>query len=100
MKHLVIVLFLFFGLNANSFSQDAAKGQKLYKKCIACHGKMGEGKKSQKAPRLAGQYDWYIVSSLKAFKSKVRKNPKMLPFIKRLSPQDFKDLAAYISGLK
>ena len=54
-------------------------GLKLYQKCIECHGQNGEGDKSQKAPRIGGQYSWYIISQLNAFKSGERKNPVMLP---------------------
>lgn len=80
-------------------AQDAAKGQKLYQTCIQCHGETGLGMVEKNAPRIAGQFDWYIVGSLKAFKSGERKNPDMLPYIKGLSEQDFADLAAHISKL-
>lgn len=79
---------------------DIGKGKELFaKKCVACHGKNAEGNKSQKAPKLAGQYDWYVVKQLHDFKSEIRKNPKMLPFIKNLTEQDFQDLAAYLNSL-
>ena len=80
-------------------AQDAAKGAQLYATCIQCHGEKGEGLSEKNAPRIAGQFDWYIASSLKAFKSGERKNPDMLPYIKNLSEQDFADLAAHISKL-
>lgn len=81
---------------------DSAKGAKLFKKCTACHGKDGLGKKSQRAPMIAGQYDWYITSQVKAIKSKTRSNAntkKMYPFVKKLTDQDIADLATYISSL-
>ncbi|MBH48910.1 MAG: cytochrome C [Halobacteriovorax sp.] len=80
-------------------AQDMAKGEKLYQTCIQCHGDKGMGLVEKNAPRIAGQFDWYIASSLAAFKSGERKNPDMLPYIKGLSQQDFADLAAYISKL-
>ena len=58
------------------------------------------GLEEKKAPRIAGQHEWYIYNSLVAFKSKERKNPEMYPFIQNLSDQDFKDLASHISKLK
>ncbi len=80
---------------------DAAKGQTLYKACIQCHGEDGRGNPTEEAPRIAGQYDWYIISSINQFKAGVeRKNPKMLPYIQNLSDQDIADLAAYISQMK
>lgn len=100
------MLKLIFVLLLLSFScfcaADATKGANLYKKCTSCHGKDGLGKKSQKAPMLAGQYDWYLVSQLKAIRDKVRVNKntnKMYPFVKKLSDQDFADIAAYVSSL-
>lgn len=69
-------------------------------KCATCHGKNGEGKKSQKAPRLAKQYDWYVVKQLKDMKSGVRYNAKMNPYLKNLNEQDFEDVAHYLSKLQ
>ena len=81
-----------------NLSTDSLKrGHKLYSKCIVCHGKLGEGKKSQNSPKIGGQYSWYIASQIKAMKSKVRVNTVMNPYIKKLSNQDIKDLSDYIS---
>jgi cytochrome c553 len=78
---------------------NSENGGKLYKKkCVTCHGKQGEGKKSQKAPKLAGQHDWYLYEQLVATQSGKRNNPKMMPFVKGLSDQDLKDLSSYISS--
>lgn len=101
MKTLLAVLALFTLVSAQSLAADAARGQTLYKACIQCHGTNGEGNAAMKAPRIAGQYDWYIVSSINQFIEGVeRKNPTMLPFIKNLTATDIDDLAAYISTLK
>lgn len=78
---------------------ELEKGHSLYGKCIACHGKLGQGKKSQKAPRIGGQMAWYIEKSLSAMKSQERINKVMDPYLKNLEPQDFKALAAYIEKL-
>lgn len=74
-------------------------GHKLYTQCISCHGKGGEGKASQKAPFIGGQFDWYIEKQLIDMKAGVRSNPLMNAVLKGLSPQDMKDLAAYVSKL-
>ena len=79
---------------------DKAHGKELFQKCVVCHGENGQGKASQEAPRIAGQFDWYIVTALKDFKSGARQNPAMMPYIENLSESDFEDLAAYISSLK
>jgi len=75
------------------------RGHDLYSKCIVCHGQLGEGKKSQNAPKIGGQYDWYIVAQLKKIKSKERDNAVMMPYISKLTDQDFSDLGEYISKL-
>ena len=83
---------------------DAAAGKSSYMTCSACHGAKGEGNKMMNAPRLAGQDDWYIVSSLKRFKSGVRGagDPlaaSMIPMAKMLSDKQMEDVAAYIGTL-
>ena len=75
------------------------KGHALYQKCISCHGKKGEGKKAQKAPRLGGQLAWYITSSLKAMKDGTRPNKVMNPYLKKLEEQDFIDLGVYLAKM-
>ena len=74
-------------------------GSEVYKTCIVCHGRKGEGKKSQKAPEIGGQLEWYIEKQLADMKSGVRINKLMDPYLRKLEAQDFKDLAAYISKL-
>lgn len=96
---LMFSTLVFSSLLTPSFAQDAAKGKVLYATCIQCHGEKGEGNPAQKAPKLSGQHDWYVVKQVTEIKSGVRKNPEMLPFITKLSEQDIKDLAAYIVTL-
>lgn len=74
------------------------RGQKLFAKCTTCHGKNADGKKSQKAPKIAGQYDWYIADKIKQMQKGIWNNKVMMPYIKNLSDQDIKDLAAYLSA--
>jgi cytochrome c553 len=81
-------------------SEELKRGAKIYTnsgKCTTCHGNNGEGKKSQKAPRLAGQYNWYLELQLKNMKSGERPNPIMNPYLKNLTEQDLKDVALYLS---
>lgn len=75
------------------------RGHDLYAKCIVCHGKRGEGKKSQNAPAIGGQHDWYISTQLQAMKDGVRVNKVMDPYLRKLEAKEFADLAAYISKL-
>ncbi len=102
-SRLATLSLLVFALSYSSLSlaQDAAKGAELFKQCIACHGEKGEGNPAQKAPRIAGQHDWYIEKQLQDIKAGItRKNPVMMPFLSKLNATDMKDLAAYISKLK
>ncbi len=98
MKYLILALITLISFNC--FSQNLENGAKLYGTCIQCHGQNGQGLVDQKAPRIAGQHDWYVYTQLVNFKAKKRINDKMYPFIKDLSEKDFKDLAAFVSQLK
>jgi cytochrome c553 len=68
-------------------------------KCTTCHGLNGEGRKSQKAPKLAAQYDWYLQSQLENMKNQVRVNKVMEPYLKNLTAEDFKNVALYLSKI-
>jgi cytochrome c553 len=92
-------IFLVSVLSFNLFAQDATKGATLFKQCILCHGEKGDGNPAQKAPRISGQYDWYIIKQLGDMKALRRKNPIMTPFLSKISEQDMKDLAAFITKL-
>jgi cytochrome c oxidase subunit 2 len=51
---------------------DAKRGRALYATCIGCHGSRGEGNGALKAPALAGQTDWYLVTQLERFRASER----------------------------
>ncbi len=83
-------------------TEQLKNGHLLYTKtgkCATCHGKNGEGKVSQKAPKLAGQFEWYLYEQLVAMKNKVRVNAKMNPYLRKLEEKEFKDIAHYLSKL-
>ncbi len=97
MKFLLLLTFAFC-----LFSADLEKGAKLYKKCTACHGNDGYGKKSQKAPMIAGQFEWYLKEQIYAIKNEKRLNnntKKMYPYVKNLSDEDIENLSAYIASM-
>jgi len=75
------------------------RADKLYKQCISCHGKTGEGKKANKAPKIGGQMGWYVEKQLSDMKAKVRINKNMASIVAKLSEEDIKDLSVYISKL-
>ena len=55
-----------------TLSPLATGGKKAYATCAACHGADGQGVQAMHAPRLAGMSDWYLVTQLKNFKSRMR----------------------------
>jgi cytochrome c553 len=77
-------------------------GHDLYvaKNCTQCHGEKGEGVVDQQGPKIAGQYDWYIVDQVNQIKKGLRKNDKMQPFVTGLTEQEINDIAHYVSALR
>ena len=70
---LFITFFMTFLMAAQSFAQgDPDKGESLYKVCAACHGDNAEGNADIQAPRLAGQYEWYLSQQLQNFRAGLR----------------------------
>ncbi|HSN20363.1 MAG TPA: c-type cytochrome [Usitatibacter sp.] len=67
--------------------------------CAGCHGPAGHGVPAQ-FPRLAGQYADLSLGWLKAFAAGTRPNAVMGPIASKLSENDMKALAEYISGLR
>ncbi len=67
--------------------------------CAGCHGATGLGIASQ-YPRLAGQFPDLSLGWLKAFATGARPNPVMGQVAAKLSENDMKAVAEYISGLR
>lgn len=90
---------------AATLGGDAEAGKTTYAVCGACHGLAGQGNVQLKAPPLAGQADWYVVSQLKKFKSGIRgampgdtMGAQMRPMAMTLTDeQSMKNVAAYIA---
>ena len=86
---------------------DATAGAAAFAACTACHGANGLGNPDLKAPPIAGQHDWYLLSQLKKFKGGIRgANPKdttggqMRPMAMTLADeQATKKVVAHISTL-
>jgi cytochrome c553 len=79
---------------------DAASGEKKSSVCAACHGKDGNSPTGPDFPRLAGQYEDYLLRALTDYKSGARKNPIMSGQVANLSAQDIADLAAFFADQK
>lgn len=76
---------------------DAEAGKAASATCAACHGADGNSAIPTN-PKLAGQYESYLVHALKAYRSGDRQNAIMSGFAAGLSDQQIADLAAYFSS--
>ncbi len=91
----------------NAISGHPEKGKEKSALCAGCHGENGnvldkDGKAlNQDSPRLAGQYEDYLIKALKDYKKGVvRKNPIMNGMAGALSDDDIKDISAYFASQK
>ncbi|MEN1727823.1 MAG: cytochrome c, partial [Pseudomonadota bacterium] len=77
------------------------RGRILSYTCSGCHGIAYQTNvyPTYSVPRVAGQSEGYIVSSLKAYRSGERKHATMQAQANTLSDQDIADIAAYFVSL-
>jgi cytochrome c553 len=87
-------------------------GEKLYRggdptrgipACMACHGPTGAGNEPAKFPALRGQHSVYLIKQLNDYASGARTtgpNGVMQTIAKRLSPDDMRNVAAYVQGIR
>jgi cytochrome c553 len=87
-------------------------GEKLYRggdqaraipACMACHGPTGRGNEPAKFPALRGQQSVYVMKQLNDYASGARStgpNGIMQTIAKRLLPEDIRNLASYLQGLR
>ena len=92
-------------------TEAATAGQKLYRggdveraipACMACHGPDGGGNPASGYPALAGQQFDYTVAQLQNYHNNARQtDPQamMRTIAKRLTEDDIKNLARYVSAL-
>ena len=80
---------------------DAKAGQTKASACAACHGADGNSSDPQ-YPRIAGQSERYAAHQMALIASGQRTGPAvaMVPFVKDLTPQDMRDIAAYFATQK
>jgi cytochrome c553 len=87
-------------------------GEKLYRggdaaraipACMACHGPTARGNEPAKFPALRGQQSVYVAKQLNDYASGARTtgpNGIMETIAKRLSPDDIRNLASYLQGVR
>ena len=79
--------------------------------CIACHGPVGRGNLAAGYPALRAQQSVYVIKQLNDYASGTRytgPNPAtasrngvmMFTIAKRLSPQQIRDVASYVQGMR
>lgn len=80
--------------------------------CIACHGPVGRGNMAAGYPSLRAQQSVYVVKQLNDYASGARYAPAapnapqprnaeiMTSIAKLLSPQDIRDVASYVQGMR
>lgn len=87
-------------LLAPAMAGDLAKGRKIAAvKCQMCHGLDGQAKLPE-APNISGQTEQYILTQMKAFRDKTRKNDMMSLVVPTLSGDDVADVAAYYAAIE
>ena len=100
MQDIAVFVAKFRGLNVSlPVTGNAAAGKDKAAACGGCHGEDGNNDNPM-FPRLAGQYESYIVKALQDYKSGKRSNPMMAGFAAPLSEQDMKEVAAYYASQK
>ncbi len=98
--HLLLIVAMYFGgAVAAQAGGDIAAGKKLSSECTGCHGRSGKST-NPRNPNLAGQKEYYLMKSLKAYRDGGRKDATMSSFAKGLSDDDIANLAAYFSRVK
>jgi cytochrome c553 len=83
---------------------DPARGAQLYAICQTCHGPDGGGNQAMGSPRIAGQADWYMLSSLQKFKAGTRGTYPNAAVMRGMAgtlvdEQAMKDVIAHIMSL-
>jgi len=102
----IALMAIFFATTVQA-AGDAIKGESYYAVCAGCHGADGMGMEAANAPRLQGQFDWYLITQINNFRSGARgvhKDDKYGATMRAMAgtlPNDqaVLDVVAYISKL-
>lgn len=76
---------------------DTKAGKQLAGKCASCHGEDGNAP-APNFPRLAGQYESYLVKAIQDYQSGKRNNPVMQSMVQGLSEDDIENLSAWYAS--
>ncbi len=86
-----------FVKNDSIIQGDVNVGKVKAETCMICHGLVGNGTDPNN-PRLAGQYESYLVRVLKDYKSGERKDAIMGGMVSGFSDEDIENLAAFFAS--
>ena len=67
--------------------------------CLACHQLDGAGDRSGAFPRLSGQSEWYLFSTLRDFAAGLRPSKIMQPIARDLTLSEMQDVAAFYASV-
>ena len=99
MKILGLTIFVLSLVASPVLAGDAAAGKEKSQPCQACHGPDGNSP-SPAFPKIAGQYEDYLLHVLRQYKNGERKNAIMAGQVAALTDEDLKNLAAYYASQK
>lgn len=83
--------------NDATVTGDVEAGKDKAAACAGCHGETGDSS-DPNFPRLAGQYESYLLKALQDYKSGARDNPMMGGMVSNLSEEDMLDISAYYAS--
>ena len=98
MNKLILIMSLFVAGLSFAGGNPVEGKKKVEQVCQSCHGMDGKGI-NDTYPKLAGQFEDYMVKALTDYKIGERKNPIMSGFASALTEQDIENVAAYYSRL-
>jgi len=78
--------------------QKAAAGKELTAVCATCHGTDGATTTSAEFPKLAGQYESYLIHALKEYRSGDRQSPVMGIYASSLTIKQIEALSAWYAS--
>ena len=99
LAHVAIAVLLAAALPLTAAAKgNPAAGKAKSVTCQACHGVDGKAIVPE-YPNLGGQYESYLVKSLRDYRDCRRNNPIMSPMAANLTDQDIAVLARYFARL-
>lgn len=84
-------------IKPRSGNGDPVAGKLKSQVCQGCHGVDGNSTDEQ-IPKLAGQYDKYIIKQLRNYQAGIRSHEIMNAMATTLSEEDLTDIAAYFAN--